>query len=292
MQHHQTVGIVGLGLVGQAIAKRLQCAQISLLGFDTSKAASDAFKNLQFEVAENLMALAQKTQILILCVFNSNDVQKIANQLIDFFKDTKPLVLIDCSTGDARTLTQVAQQLQKVGMKLIEAPLSGSSQQIANGQATMMMGGSLQVIEQHASLLDAISQNRIHVGPTGMGAKAKLATNLVLGLNRAALAEGMVFAQKLGIQPQDFLDLVLASPAQSQAAVAKGQKMVDQEFKPQSRVRQHLKDVELMIDMAQEQGQNLPLSSIHAKLLQDLVALGHGDLDNAAIIEQIRRLTI
>ena len=86
MQHHQTVGIVGLGLVGQAIAKRLQCAQISLLGFDTSKAASDAFKNLQFEVAENLMALAQKTQILILCVFNSNDVQKIANQLIDFFK--------------------------------------------------------------------------------------------------------------------------------------------------------------------------------------------------------------
>ena len=122
-----------------------------------------------------------------------------------------------------------------------------------------------------------------------MAARAKLATNLVLGLNRAALAEGMVFAESMGIAPQTFLDLVLATPARSDAAVVKGNMMVNAQFAPQSRIRQHLKDVQLMLDIAQVHQQNLPLSQTHAALMRDAVAAGDGELDNAAIVQQIRR---
>ena len=141
-----------------------------------------------------------------------------------------------------------------------------------------------------AALLDALSPRRIHVGGAGMGARAKLATNLVLGLNRAVLAEGFVFAERLGITPATFLELVLATPARSEAALAKGEQMVHGDFgAPQSRIRQHLKDVELMLAGAEALGQRLPLSETHAALLRAAVAAGDGELDNAAIVRQLRR---
>jgi 3-hydroxyisobutyrate dehydrogenase-like beta-hydroxyacid dehydrogenase len=129
----------------------------------------------------------------------------------------------------------------------------------------------------------------VHVGAAGMAAKAKLATNLVLGLNRAVLAEGMAFAESLGIAPDAFLALVLATPARSAAAEIKGPLMASGNFEPQSRIRQHLKDVGLMLAAAQAAGQPLPLSQTHAQLMRDAIAAGDGDLDNAAIIRQWRR---
>jgi 3-hydroxyisobutyrate dehydrogenase-like beta-hydroxyacid dehydrogenase len=169
--------------------------------------------------------------------------------------------------------------------------LSGSSQQIQQGTATMLLGAAPAALQRHAALLDALSPQRIVVGGAGMGARAKLATNLVLGLNRAALAEGMVFAERLGIAPGTFLKLVLATPAASAAAHAKGALMVSGEFTPQSRIHQHLKDVNLMLHQSAAAGQRLPLSETHAALLRAAVAAGDGELDNAAIIRQIRRET-
>ncbi len=118
----------------------------------------------------------------------------------------------------------------------------------------------------------------------------KLVVNLVLGLNRAALAEGMVFAETLGIAPETFLALVLAPPARSDAAAAKGPMMVRGDFSaPQSRIRQHLKDVDLMLGQARQAGQKLPLSETHATLMRAAIAAGDGELDNAAILRQLRR---
>jgi 3-hydroxyisobutyrate dehydrogenase-like beta-hydroxyacid dehydrogenase len=140
-------------------------------------------------------------------------------------------------------------------------------------------------------VLEALSPQRVHVGGAGMGARAKLATNLVLGLNRASFAEGLVFAESLGITPATFLELVLASPARSDAAALKGPLMVAEDFAPQSRIRQHLKDLELMLAAASSAGQGLPLTQAHAALLRAAVAAGDGDLDNAAVVRQLRRET-
>lgn len=170
----------------------------------------------------------------------------------------------------------------------MEAPLSGSSAQIAQGQATLLTAGAPQDVAAVAPVLEAISPQRIAVGLAGMAARAKLATNLVLGLNRAALAEGFVLAESMGITPQAFLQLVLASPARSDAALAKGEMMVRGEF-AQSRIRQHAKDVQLMLSMADRTGQHLPLSATHAQLLQRAIEAGDGELDNAAILRQIQR---
>ena len=284
------VGIVGLGLVGQAIARRLQGAGFQCTGFDLRPEAVAQFAASGHQGTNQLADLAHGLPTVVLAVFDTAGVLKVVDTLLAARgASTQPLTLIDCSTGDPDALAALAQRLRARGIAFIEAPLSGSSAQIAAGQATLLLGGDSDDIAAQRSVLDAITTQRIHVGGAGMGARAKLATNLVLGLNRAVLAEGMVFAERLGIAPDTFLQLVLATPARSEAAVAKGAMMVAGDFAPQSRIRQHLKDVQLMLDAAQAAGQRLPLSQVHATLMRAAVDAGDGDLDNAGIIRQIRR---
>jgi 3-hydroxyisobutyrate dehydrogenase-like beta-hydroxyacid dehydrogenase len=292
MNTSSKIGVIGLGLVGTAIAKRLSSAGYTPIGFDVRPEAREAFASLGFEVTPSLVDMGQSVDCVLLAVFETKDVVSViesANGLLSGGSVRMIRTLIDCSTGEPEALQALALRLIARGVDFIEAPLSGSSEQIANGEATMLLGGDDVTIHRCARVLNAISPKRIHVGTAGMGANAKLATNLVLGLNRTALAEGMVFAQTLGIDAAKFLDLVLQTPARSGAAEAKGQMMVDSNFAPQSRIRQHLKDVEIMMTAAGQAGQKLPLSEAHAVLMRAAVAAGDGDLDNAAIIQQIQR---
>jgi 3-hydroxyisobutyrate dehydrogenase-like beta-hydroxyacid dehydrogenase len=290
--HPTGIGIIGLGLVGQALAQRLAAAGFKCIGFDLSQDAMAHFTALGHTTAASVSALAASVRTVVIAVFDTAGVLQITES-VDAVRSlsasTTGITLIDCSTGDPDQLAALAGRLQARGIGFIEAPLSGSSAQIAAGQATLLLGGDSATITAQSTVLDALSQQRIHVGGAGMGARAKLATNLVLGLNRAALAEGMVFAERLGIAPEAFLQLVLATPARSDAALVKGPQMVSQQFAPQSRIRQHLKDVNIMLAAAQAHGQHLPLSTAHAALMQAAVQAGDGDLDNAAIIQQIRR---
>jgi 3-hydroxyisobutyrate dehydrogenase-like beta-hydroxyacid dehydrogenase len=284
-----TIGLIGLGLVGQAIAGRLASAGFELVGFDREASACEAWASPGRRIAASPAALGAQCQRAVLAVFDTTSVLAVVEGEQGLLAGVPPSALIDCSTGDPDALQALAGRLAARGVDFIEAPLSGSSQQIASGTATMLLGASGEAIVRHRDLLDAIAPKRVHVGGAGMGARAKLATNLVLGLNRAALAEGLVFAERLGIEPARFLELVLATPARSDAAMTKGAMMVGGDFKPQSRIRQHLKDVELMLQQAAIVGQRLPLSAVHAELLRAAVAAGDGELDNAAIVRQLRR---
>jgi len=283
------VGIVGLGLVGQALATRLAGAGFDLLGWDQLGVARDAWAAQGRRLATSPAHMGGVCERTLLAVFDTAAVIDVVEGPSGLLVGPATRALIDCSTGDPDALQSLAQRLAKLGVDFIEAPLSGSSHQIADGAATMLLGASNEAITRQTDLLSAIAGRRFHVGGAGAGAKAKLATNLVLGLNRAALAEGLVFAEGLGIAPARFLELVLATPARSDAALAKGAMMVSGRFEPQSRIRQHLKDVELMLEQAAQTGQRLPLSMAHAQLLRAAVAAGDGELDNAAIIRQLRR---
>lgn len=285
----RTVGVIGLGLVGRAVAQRLLDAGFEVVGFDVQESACARLRAMGGAVA-TAQEIGLRAPCVLLAVFDTDDVvQVLEGDGALLAAGHRVQTVIDCSTGDPQRLQDLAARLAACGVAFVEAPLSGSSQQIAAGEATQLLGGDATAIAACAPLLDAIARRRIHVGPAGMAARAKLATNLVLGLNRAVLAEGMAFAETLGIAPATFLELVLATPARSAAAEQKGPLMVFGAFEPQSRIRQHLKDVNLMLDSAARAGQPLPLSEAHARLMQAAIAAGDGDLDNAAIILQLRR---
>jgi 3-hydroxyisobutyrate dehydrogenase-like beta-hydroxyacid dehydrogenase len=284
-----SIGIVGLGLVGQALGLRLRAAGWRTLGHDLRPEAVQAFEAAGGEGAGSLPDLGRAVDTVVLAVFDSHGaLQVLEGEPGLLGPGSRVGLVIDCSTGAPELLVALGRRLQARGIDLVEAPLSGSSQQIGEGEATALVGADDAGVARAAPVLAALASRWIHVGPPGMGAKAKLATNLVLGLNRAVFAEGLVFAQSLGLDARQFLELVLASPASSEAARIKGPLMVDGDFAPRSRIRQHLKDVRLMLDSAGAAALELPFSRVHAQLLEEAVAHGEGELDNAAILLRLR----
>lgn len=290
------VGLIGLGLVGRALAARLHAHGIATLGHDRDPHAMQAYAATGGEPIESLPHMARRAAIVLLAVFDTQGVLQVVEGPAGLLEasgegEGGPRLrhLIDCSTGEPQALQALAARLQTRGIHFTEAPLSGSSEQIAAGEATALVGAEAAAWQAAQPLLALLAACAIHIGPPGMGARAKLATNLVLGLNRAVFAEGLVFAERLGIAPATFLQLVLATPARSDAAAVKGPQMVSGDYQPRSRIRQHLKDLRLMLAAAQAQGTELPFTAVHAAVLQQAVEDGLGDLDNAAVVEALRR---
>jgi 3-hydroxyisobutyrate dehydrogenase-like beta-hydroxyacid dehydrogenase len=152
-----------------------------------------------------------------------------------------------------------------------------------------MVGGDRAAFEACADIFEAITEKVFYLGPSGNGSKAKLASNLILGLNRLALAEGLVFASKLGLDLQGFLELLKVTPAYSAVMDTKGKKMLNQDFSPEARIRQHHKDVSIILKYAERIGQELPLSRVHLDILEKSIAAGDAEMDNAAVIREIER---
>jgi len=171
----------------------------------------------------------------------------------------------------------------------LDAPFSGSSQQLRDRDIVFMVGGDKAAFDKCMDIFRAASEKIFYLGPSGSGSRAKLASNLVLGLNRLTLAEGLVFASKLGLEPKLFLELLKVTPAYSAAMDIKGKKMLKGDFTPQARLRQHYKDVSIILKYAEKTGQELPLSRVHLDVLQRAIEAGDGDLDNSAVIREIER---
>jgi 3-hydroxyisobutyrate dehydrogenase-like beta-hydroxyacid dehydrogenase len=193
-------------------------------------------------------------------------------------------IVVDTSTVDPETTEALAARARGRGIAWLDAPISGSSVQTARGEATVLVGGDDGVVAACAGLWAILGGRCHHVGGAGSASRMKLVTNLVLGLNRAALAEGLVFARALGIDPAAALEVLRDSPAASRQMDTKGPKMVAGDFAVQARLAQHRKDVQLILDAAAAAGLSLPLAAAHRALLDAAVARGLGDLDNSAVI--------
>ena len=175
-------------------------------------------------------------------------------------------------------------------MRFLEVPISGTSRQVAVGQGVGLIGGARAVMDSASAVLGAICPRRFHAGAVGNGSRTKLAVNLILGLNRAAMAEGFAFAERLGLDTASFLKVAKASACHSQVMDVKGHMMARREFdKVQGRVDQTLKDFRLMLEQGRKTGQALPFAAVYVQMLEDCVAHGEAGWDNTAILEAVRR---
>ena len=174
------------------------------------------------------------------------------------------------------------------GIAFVEAEVSGSSELMLSGEAALLVGAEPGSLEAAAELLDALSPVVFHLGPVGAGAKMKLVSNLAVGLNRLVLAEALYLAERVGVEPGALLEVLRAGPGHSRAGELKGGKMVKSDYSPEARLAQHLKDVELILDLGDAAGADLPLSRLHRELLARGVEEGLGELDNSSIIEVLR----
>lgn len=280
----ERIGIVGLGLVGQALWRRLAGQGFAGLGSDVREAARAPFAQFGGRFVATAAEVAQGAERVLVSVFEDAQLLEVVRALLDA-PGRVTHTIFSITTALPATLQKIAADCASAGVDLIEAPLSGSSAKIAGGEGVMFVGGDDAGVGRHTDLLAAITPHRRRIGTAGTASAAKLATNLVLGLNRAAVAEGMALAESLGIDRQLYLDLLLGSAATSRAAAEKGPMMVaDSYLPPVATVTQHAKDVRLMLELGRQTGQALPMTELHRDILQRAIDRGDAELDNAAVI--------
>ena len=280
------LGIIGLGLVGKAMAARLVDGGHAVCGFDIAAAARNTAQEIGVDVLSSARAVAEQVDLVFLSLMTSDDRRNLLWGEQAVAEILRPAtVMLDTTTARPQDTVLDHARLAEQDVRLVDVCLAGSSQDVAKGQALALVGDTKENAS-YAAVLEAFSKAQYYFDEPGQGNRAKLIVNLVLGLNRLVLAEGLGLAAKGGFDLEQILDVLKAGGAYSAVMDSKGPKMLSGVYKPAAaRLAQHAKDVGLILEYAQETGAEAPLSKVHAGLIQALVDAGFGDLDNAAIFK-------
>ena len=289
MQETTTVGLIGLGLMGSAIAHRLLGAGFSVLGFDIDASKRRSLVERGGVEASSVAEIAASCRIVALAVFTTDQVEQVVEGAGGLL-GSATRIAICTSTCDPDRVEALAARVAARGLALLEVPVSGTSTQVERGDGVGLVAGAEAAAKEADRVLAAFCPKRYLLGAPGNGGRAKLAINLILGLNRAAIAEGLAFAERLGLDRGHFLDVAKGSAAYSQVMDVKGELWASDRFEPpMSRVDQSLKDFLLMLEMGKRVGMQLPFAERYVELMGDCVAHEEAALDNAIIINAIRR---
>lgn len=287
------VGVIGIGLMGTAMSRRLIAAGLPVIGYDPRREARDGLAAIGGAPVESLGEIARRCSRAVVSVYDTAQVEDVIEGADGVFAlpagERRLRVVVNTSTCEPDRIAALAGRAEAGGLRFVELPISGTSQQVAAGDGVGLVAGDRRAAEEAGEVIAAICPRTYFMGGLGNGAKTKLAINHVLGLNRAALAEGLTFARRLGLPLESFIEAAKGSAAYSQVMDVKGSKMIARDFTPHGKVVQSLKDFKLILDAAAARGQALPLAAVYADLMAGCVAAGEAELDNCAIIEEIGR---
>ena len=289
-ERDRPVAIIGLGLMGEALARRLIAARVAVIGYDVDPARRERLSDLGGVPVDRIADLVAPSRCILLAVFSTEQVEEvIEHHILPALPANRDVVVVCTSTTDPDRIASLATRIAPTPIRFLDAPVSGTSDQVLKGDGVALIGGDPAIAEELRDVFDILFGRRFHIGKIGDGGRAKLAVNLILGLNRLALAEGIVFAERLGLSPEAFLEVAKGSASYSQVMETKGPKMVRGDFSPEGRVKQALKDCHLMLDQAAAAGQRLTLLEAHADVLEACTRAGEAELDSAVIINEVRR---
>ncbi|MFQ5810800.1 MAG: NAD(P)-dependent oxidoreductase [Armatimonadota bacterium] len=279
---HPPIGLIGIGLLGAAIAERLLDAAHPVLGFDIDASRCEALERMGGRATSDHAEVASSCDRIVLSLLTTAVVEDVLGRVDAALRPGQ--IIVDTTTGEPQGSAAIGARLAERGIEYLDATVSGSSAQARAGEVVVMAGGRREAFDACEDVFRCFARRWFHVGEWGSGAKMKLAVNLILGLNRAALAEGLCFAQAMGLEAEAALCIFTQSAAYSQVMDTKGPKMVAGDFTTHGKLSQHLKDVRLILTEGDRVGARLPLSTLHRELLAALEADGLGEADNSAII--------
>ena len=285
------VGIIGVGLLGSAVAARLLKGKFEVKGYDTRPEQIKSLHGQGLIAARGIAEVAADADAVFTMLPSVKSVEETvlgAGGLIE----TAPLncTLIQMSTISPELTRRLGEAAATKGLVFLDAPMSGTSAMVERGDCAIFVAGERARADACQPIFDAIAKKTHYVGDIGMASLAKLATNLLVGLNTAALAEALVLGAKGGLAPSTLLDIFKESAAASKMVDVRGPLMVSHRFDAQMKTDLFLKDFELMLEEGRRLGVSLPLTSITQQLATATVAAGRGEADLAAIITTLEQL--
>jgi 2-hydroxy-3-oxopropionate reductase len=287
----EKIGLIGVGLMGSAMSEQLIDAGYEVQGFDIDTKRLNDLEKRGGVAAPSPGAAIEGAQAVILSLMTSDVIREVcfgAGGIVE--AKASDLLVIDTSTSRPEDSVANAEKLRGNGVAFVDASLSGSSPMIRTKNIVAMVGGERADFERAKPILETFARSVYHLGANGAGARTKLIVNLILGLNRMAVAEGLCLGMKSGMDMETLLTVLKDSFAYSKAMENRGERMINADYDdPMSRLFQHHKDVGLMLEQGQNMGSPMPLLSALKQVLVSAEATGLGQLDTSAIIEVLRR---
>jgi len=285
------IAIVGVGLLGSAVASRLLAGGFAVSGYDTRREALNALEPRGLKAAASVKDAVEGADAVFTILPSLDTVEAaIAGPGGIVANLARPGVVIQMSTISPTLTRRLAEATEAAGLGFLDTPMSGTSSMVERGDCTIFAGGDAALLERCRPAFAAIGKRTIHVGPVGSASLAKLATNLLVAVNTAALAEALVLGAKGGLDPQALLDILKDSAGASKMVDVRGPLMVGHRFDPQMKVELFLKDFRLMLEEGQRLGVALPLTSLTQQICTATVAAGRGGEDLAVLITTLERM--
>lgn len=283
MSGSKSVGIVGYGLLGRAVARRLVDAGYPVFANDADTSAlSDPGDGV---VPASMAELVRQAATVVVAVYSAQDVRDVIDRLGRVDANARPERTMIClTTLSPDDVSQIEVAANRAGFAFVEFPLSGTAAHVERGEALGLAGGAAAVIERNAPVLDALAGDWIFAGVAGEAAKLKLAINLIVEISRAALAEGIAFALHMGLDKELIAAALPRSAARSAVMTSKLEKMLSADFSVEARLRQSLKDIGLIERLGTARRLAMPMARTVHSLLERGVVEGHGALDSSAVL--------
>ena len=294
----ERIGFIGLGIMGQPMARNLAKAGFELVIHSRTRASVDELvaESSAFTAAGSPKAVAEQTATIITMLPDSPDVHSVVfgeNGLIEAIEAGH--LLIDMSTIAPATAVEIGKAFSERGASALDAPVSGGEKGAVTAALSIMAGGSAESFERAQPLFRAMGKTIVHVGESGSGQIVKACNQVVVALNYAAVSEALVLGSKAGADPEKIVQVLSGGLAASRVLELKGDSMIAHNFQPGFRIDLHRKDLAIALATARENGSPLPVTAIVSQFFDALSVAGRGDLDHSALLtfyEDLAKTTI
>ena len=275
--------------MGLPMSKNLVKAGYNLTVFNRSKNKAEPLKEFGAKISNTLKDAVDGIDIVITMLTDDTAVDEVMNNL-DFLNNLKPgAIVIDMSSVKPTTATKHGNNLKLKNINYLDAPVSGGTIGAEEASLAIMVGGEQNIFNDAFDILKKMG-NPTLVGPIGSGQVSKLANQIIVGLTIGAVAEAVTLCEKAGADPNKMIKALSGGWADSKVLQTHGKRMINKDFTPKGRTSVHLKDMNNILECANNYNTHLPISNLVKEMYKSLVDNGHGETDHSSLYKEIERI--
>ena len=283
------VGFIGIGLMGLPMAKNILKAGYNLKAFNRSQNKALVLKEFGAEISTSIDEVVKDSDVIITMLTDDTAINEVMGSP-NFLENLKTSsTVIDMSSVKPTTATKYGNNLKSKNVKYLDAPVSGGTIGAEEASLAIMVGGEQDVFNESYEVLKTMG-NPTLVGPVGSGQVSKLANQIIVGLTIGAVAEAITLCEKSGANPDKMIKALSGGWADSKVLQTHGKRMIDKDFTPKGRTSVHLKDMNNILECANNYNTHLPISNLVKEMYKSLVKNGHGETDHSSLYKEIERI--
>ena len=285
------IGFIGLGIMGKPMARNLMKAGHTVIVYDIVKENTEVMVEEGASERNSAREVAEECKVIITVLPNSPHVQAAVMGKNGVLEGASAgSILIDMSSIAPQVSKEISEACEKQGIEMLDAPVSGGEPKAIDGTLSIMVGGKEVVFKQVYDILMAMGGSAVYCGEIGAGNTTKLANQIIVALNIAAVSEAFMLSTKAGVDPDKVFNAIKGGLAGSTVMNAKIPMIMERNFKPGFKIDLHIKDLNNALDTGHEIGVPLPLTANVMEMLQKLHADGHGQEDHSAIAKYYEKI--